>query len=78
VLPCVRKFLEHNAKLQVTVTFPGREMQHLAEGLRVLDALPGKLAEVGKAERPPTMDGTNMTAMLMPIKAVSKAPQSSG
>ena len=52
-----RKFLEHNDKVQITVTFRGREMQHQEEGRRVLDTILAKLTEVGKIERPPTMDG---------------------
>ena len=67
-----RKFLEHNDKVQVTVTFRGREMQHQEEGRRVLDAILEKLAGVGIVERPPTMDGKKMTAMLMPLKGASK------
>jgi translation initiation factor IF-3 len=67
-----RKFLEHNDKVQVTVIFRGREMQHQEEGRRVLDAVLAGLAGVGKVERPPTMDGRRMTAMLMPIKAAAK------
>jgi translation initiation factor IF-3 len=67
-----RKFLEHNDKVQVTVIFRGREMQHQEEGRRVLDAVLAGLAEVGKVERPPAMDGKRMTAMLMPIKASAK------
>ncbi len=68
-----RKFLEHNDKVQITVTFRGREMQHQEEGRRVLDALLEKLTDVGKVERPPTLDGKKMTAMLMPNKAASKS-----
>jgi translation initiation factor IF-3 len=68
-----RKFLEHNDKVQITVLFRGREMQHQEEGRRVLDAALEKLAEVGKVERPPSMDGKKMTALIMPNKAVSKA-----
>jgi translation initiation factor IF-3 len=68
-----RKFLEHNDKVQVTVLFRGREMQHQAEGRRVLDAVLAKLAEVGKVERPPAMDGRKMTALIMPNKAPVKA-----
>ena len=68
-----RKFLEHNDKVQVTVTFRGREMQHMEEGRRVMDAILEKLATVGKVEHPPTMIGKKMTAMLMPIKAAPKA-----
>jgi translation initiation factor IF-3 len=68
-----RKFLEHNDKVQVTVLFRGREMQHQAEGRRVLDAVLEKLAEVGQVERPPRMDGKKMTALVMPSKAAVKA-----
>jgi translation initiation factor IF-3 len=67
-----RKFLEQNDKVQVTVIFRGREMQHQAEGRRVLDAVLAGLAGVGKVERSPAMDGRRMTALLMPIKAAAK------
>ena len=69
-----RKFLEHNDKVQVTVLFRGREMQHQQEGRRVLDAVLEKLADVGKVERPPTMDGRKMTALIMPNKARGQGP----
>ena len=68
-----RKFLEHNDKVQVTVMFRGREMQHQEEGRRVLDAVLEKLAAVSKVERPPTMDGKKMTVLIMPSKVPSKA-----
>jgi translation initiation factor IF-3 len=67
-----RKFLEHNDKVQVTVLFRGREMQHQQEGRRVLDLVLEKLADAGKVERPPTMDGRKMTALIMPNKAPAK------
>ncbi len=66
------KFLEHNDKVQITVIFRGREMQHQEEGRRVLDAVLEKLAAAGKVERPPMMDGRKMTALLMPAKAAAK------
>src|SRR6202163_568058 len=68
-----RKFLEHNDKVQVTVLFRGREMQHQQEGRRVLDAVLEKLADAGKVERPPALDGRKMTVLLMPNKAAAKA-----
>jgi len=68
-----RKFLEHNDKVQITVVFRGRELQHQQEGRRVLDAVLEKLADAGKVERPPSMDGRKMTALLMPNKAPGKA-----
>jgi translation initiation factor IF-3 len=67
-----RKFLEHNDKVQITLIFRGREMQHQVEGRRVMDAILAKLSEVGKVERPPIMDGKRMTALLMPLKAPMK------
>src|SRR5436305_9707544 len=67
-----RKFLEHNDKVQVTVLFRGREMQHQEEGRRVLDSVLEKLADAGKVERPPRMDGKKMTALLMPNKSAAK------
>jgi translation initiation factor IF-3 len=69
-----RKFLEHNDKVQVTVLFRGREMQHQQEGRRVLDMVLEKLADAGKVERPPSMDGRKMTVLLMPVKAPARAP----
>src|SRR5207237_3469908 len=69
------KFLEHNDKVQVTVIFRGREMQHQQEGRRVMDAVLEKLADVGKVERPPKMEGRKMTARLMPNKAAAKSPK---
>jgi translation initiation factor IF-3 len=66
------KFLEHNDKVQITVIFRGREMQHQQEGRRVLDAVLEKLLGAGKVERPPTMDGRKMTALIMPNKSAAK------
>jgi translation initiation factor IF-3 len=67
-----RKFLEDNDKVQVTVLFRGREMQHQHEGRRVLDGILAKLADVGKVERPPAMDGKRLTALIMPSKPVAR------
>ena len=68
-----RKFLEHNDKVQVTVLFRGREMQHQQEGRRVLDSVLEKLADAGKVERPPTMDGRKMSALIIPNNAAAQA-----
>jgi translation initiation factor IF-3 len=70
-----RTFLEHNDKVQVTVLFRGREMQHQEEGRRVLDAVLEKLADAGKVERPPAMDGRRMTVLLTPKAAAKGQPK---
>jgi len=61
-----RKFLEHKDKVLVNVLFRGRELQHIDEGKRILDAILEKLTDVAKVERPPSMEGKRMTAMLAP------------
>src|SRR5262249_51485582 len=61
-----RKFLEHKDRVQVYVIFRGRELQHMAEGQRVLDLVLEKLADVGKVERPPLMEGKRLVATLAP------------
>ncbi len=61
-----RKFLEHKDKVLVNVLFRGRELQHIDEGKRILDNILEKLNDVAKIERPPSMEGKRMTAMLAP------------
>jgi translation initiation factor IF-3 len=64
-----RKFLEHNDKVLVNVLFRGRELQHIEEGQRIILGILEKLADCSKVEKPPSMEGKRMTAMLAP-KAV--------
>jgi len=61
-----RKFLEHNDKVLVNVLFRGRELQHIEEGRRILEGILEKLIDVAKIEKPPSMEGKRMTAMLAP------------
>ena len=61
-----RKFLEHKDKVLVYVLFKGRELQHIEEGRRIIDGILEKLQDLAKVEKPPTMEGKRMTAMLAP------------
>jgi translation initiation factor IF-3 len=61
-----RKFLEHKDKVLVYVLFKGRELQHIEEGRRIIDGILEKLQDMAKIEKPPTMEGKRMTAMLAP------------
>jgi len=70
-----RKFLEHNDKVLVNVLFRGREMQHQEEGRRILDAVLEKLADVSKVERPPSLDGKRLTALLSPKPGAKGQPK---
>jgi translation initiation factor IF-3 len=60
------KFLGHNDKVQITVLFRGREMQHVEEGRRVMAAVLERLAPLGKVERAPSFEGRKMTALVTP------------
>jgi len=66
-----RKFLEHNDKVLVNVVFRGRELQHIEEGRRIIEQVLEKLAELSKVEKPPSMEGKRMTAILAPRGAKS-------
>ena len=59
-------FLEHKDRVMVYVLFKGRELQHIEEGRRIIDGILEKLADCSKLERPPSMEGKRMTAMLAP------------
>jgi translation initiation factor IF-3 len=61
-----RKFLEHKDKVLLKVLFRGRELQHIEEGQRIMAAMLEKLADSCKMEKPPSMEGKSMTAMLAP------------
>ena len=61
-----RKFLEHKDKVLVNVLFRGRELQHIDEGRRIIVGILEKLADLAKVEKPPSMEGKRMTAMLAP------------
>ncbi len=61
-----KKFLEHKDKVLISVVFRGRELQHVEEGRRILTALLERVGESAKVEKPPTMEGKRMSAMLAP------------
>ena len=60
------KFLEQGDKVLLKVQFRGREMQHIEEGRRIMDSMLEKLLEHCKLEKPPSMEGKLMTAMVAP------------
>ena len=61
-----RRFLEHGDKVLLRVQFRGREMQHIEEGRRIIDAMLEQLLDACKVEKPPSMEGKQMTALLAP------------
>jgi translation initiation factor IF-3 len=61
-----RRFLEHKDKVLVYVLFKGRELQHIDEGRRIITMILEKLNDLAKIEKPPSMEGKRLTAMLAP------------
>jgi translation initiation factor IF-3 len=61
-----RKFLEHKDKVQISVLFRGRELQHIEEGQRIIVQMLADLADACKVEQQPRMEGKRMVCMLAP------------
>ncbi len=61
-----RGFLQHKDKVQISVVFRGREMAHIEEGRKVMEAVIADLIEFGKVEAQPTQNGRRMIATMAP------------
>ena len=61
-----KQFLADGDKVLLRVQFRGREMQHIEEGRRIIDGMLQQLLEFCKVEKPPSMEGKQMTALLAP------------
>ena len=62
----VVKFLAEGDKVKVTLRFRGRELVHQEIGIKVLERVRGDLAERGKVEQFPRMEGRQMTMVIAP------------
>lgn len=61
-----RDFLLHKDKVLVTVLFRGREMAHVQEGRRVIQAILEQLEDVSRVESPPNQQGRRIVCTLGP------------
>lgn len=61
-----RGFLGHKDKVIISVVFRGREMAHIEEGQRVMQAVVAQLADVGKVEAAPQQMGRRLSCTLAP------------
>jgi translation initiation factor IF-3 len=64
----VRRFLDGDNKVKVTIMFRGREMAHPERGEALLMRLAEDVQDLGVIEQRPNQDGRNMTMMLGPVK----------
>jgi len=71
----VRRFLEHEDKVKVTIMFRGREVVHADLGRKILDRVAVDTADIANVESSPNLEGRNMTMMLGPSKKKEVAPK---
>ena len=64
----VFKFLENGDKVKVTLRFRGREMAHQDLGRQLLERVADDVAEIGKVENIPKMEGRQMVMMIGPAR----------
>lgn len=64
-----RKFLTSGNKVKVSVRFKGREMNHTAIGLEVINKLGEACTDIGIIEKPAVLDGRQMIMFLAPKSA---------
>jgi translation initiation factor IF-3 len=62
----VFKFLEEGDKVKITLRFRGREMAHQELGLELLKRVEADVADVGKIESFPRLEGRQMVMMIAP------------
>ncbi len=62
------RFLTHGDRTKVTMWFRGREMAHQELGQQLLERIEQDLAEYGKVEQAPKLEGRQMVMMLAPKK----------
>ena len=68
----IRDFLEDGDKVQITVMFSGREMQHKDLGLAVLEKVQAAVEDIAVVEGKLSSMGTRSFATLTPKKKDSK------
>ncbi len=64
----VKKFLEHNNKVKISMLFRGREIAFTNIGMRIMEGLREQLLEVAVVDQAPKMEGRSMVMIVSPKK----------
>jgi translation initiation factor IF-3 len=59
-------FLQQKDKVQISLVFRGRELAHIEEGRKVMEAVVAELSAFGKVEQPPQQMGKRMICTMGP------------
>ncbi|MFN3643483.1 MAG: translation initiation factor IF-3 [Gemmobacter sp.] len=62
----VQRFLEEGDKVKITLRFRGREMAHQQLGVELLNRVAADVAQLGKVESMPRLEGRQMVMMIGP------------
>jgi len=72
-LKAARRFLESEDKVKMTLRLRGREMAHQDLAMQVLQRFKADLADIGKVELEPKLEGKQAVMMLIPTKVTPAA-----
>jgi len=64
----IRKFLEQNDKVKITMMFRRREIAYTEIGRRIMESVKESLAEISSVDQHPKLEGRNMVMILAPKK----------
>jgi translation initiation factor IF-3 len=64
----IKRFLEENNKVKVTMMFRGREIAYTEMGRRIMEGILGELEENGVIDQHPKLEGRNMVMIVAPKK----------
>lgn len=68
----IREFLNEGNKVKITIMFRGREMAHTEFGHDLVDKIIKDLENEASTEKPPKMEGRNLSAVLNPVNKTKK------
>ena len=64
----IKRFLEENNKVKVTMMFRGREIAYTDIGRKIMEGILGEVEEKGVIDQHPKLEGRNMVMILAPKK----------
>jgi translation initiation factor IF-3 len=64
----VKKFLEHNNKVKISMLFRGREIAFTGLGMKIMEGVREQIQDVAAVDQPPRMEGRNMVMIVSPRK----------
>jgi len=62
----IRKFLEENNKVKITMMFRGREIAYAEIGRKIMEGLIQELGDIGNVDQQPKLEGRNMVMIVAP------------